>query len=43
MEKIKIVLVDDHKIFRDGFRLLLQSFPMLKSLAKPQMERNFWI
>ncbi|PCH71724.1 MAG: DNA-binding response regulator [Bacteroidales bacterium] len=26
METIKVILVDDHKIFRDGFRLLLQSF-----------------
>ncbi len=26
MDTIKVILVDDHKIFRDGFRLLLQSF-----------------
>ncbi|MBN2596116.1 MAG: response regulator transcription factor [Marinifilaceae bacterium] len=29
METIKVILVDDHKIFRDGFRLLLQSFPYI--------------
>ena len=30
MDTIKVILVDDHKIFRDGFRLLLQSFPFVE-------------
>ncbi len=30
MDTIKVILVDDHKIFRDGFRLLLQSFPYVE-------------
>ncbi|TKG97156.1 response regulator transcription factor [Puteibacter caeruleilacunae] len=29
MESIGVILVDDHKIFRDGFKLLLQSFPFV--------------
>lgn len=30
MDTIKVILVDDHKIFRDGFRLLLKSFPFVE-------------
>ncbi len=34
METIKVILVDDHKIFRDGFRLLLQSFPYVEVISE---------
>lgn len=34
METIKIILVDDHKIFRDGFQLLLQSFPYVEVIGE---------
>jgi len=34
MDTIKVILVDDHKIFRDGFRLLLQSFSYVKVIAE---------
>ncbi|MGZ2368171.1 response regulator transcription factor [Ancylomarina sp. YFZ004] len=41
MEKIKIVLVDDHKIFRDGFRLLLQSFPYVEIIGEASNGQEF--
>jgi len=41
MEKIKIVLVDDHKIFRDGFRLLLQSFPYIEIIGEASNGKEF--
>jgi len=41
MEKIKIVLVDDHKIFRDGFRLLLQSFPYVEIIGEASNGKEF--
>jgi len=34
METIKVILVDDHKIFRDGFRLLLQSFSYVEVIGE---------
>lgn len=34
MEAIKVILVDDHKIFRDGFRLLLQSFSYVEVIGE---------
>jgi DNA-binding NarL/FixJ family response regulator len=34
MDTIKVILVDDHKIFRDGFRLLLQSFPFVEVIGE---------
>lgn len=34
MDKIKVIIVDDHKIFRDGFRLLLQSFSFVEVIAE---------
>jgi len=30
MEKISVVIVDDHKIFREGFKLLLSRFPFVE-------------
>ncbi len=41
MEKIKIILVDDHKIFRDGFRLLLQSFPYVEIIGEASNGQEF--
>jgi DNA-binding NarL/FixJ family response regulator len=41
MEKIKVILVDDHKIFRDGFRLLLQSFPFVEVVAEASNGNEF--
>jgi DNA-binding NarL/FixJ family response regulator len=41
MEKLKIVLVDDHKIFRDGFRLLLQSFPYVEIIGEASNGQEF--
>ncbi len=41
MEKIKVVLVDDHKIFRDGFRLLLQSFPYVEIIGEASNGKEF--
>nr|WP_320119733.1 response regulator transcription factor [uncultured Marinifilum sp.] len=34
MKSIKVILVDDHKIFRDGFRLLLQSFQYVEIIGE---------
>lgn len=41
MDKIKIILVDDHKIFRDGFRILLQSFSFVKVIAEASNGAEF--
>ncbi|WP_421919313.1 response regulator transcription factor [Marinifilum sp.] len=41
MDKIKIILVDDHKIFRDGFRMLLQSFKFVEIIAEASNGSEF--
>ncbi|MCT4602742.1 MAG: response regulator transcription factor [Marinifilum sp.] len=41
MNKIKVLLVDDHKIFRDGFRLLLQSFAFVEVVAEASNGKEF--
>jgi DNA-binding NarL/FixJ family response regulator len=34
------MIVDDHKIFRDGLKLLLRQFPFVGKSRKPPMERS---
>ncbi|MCF8228207.1 MAG: response regulator transcription factor [Bacteroidales bacterium] len=34
MDKIKIVLADDHKLFRNGLKLLLNSYPNIDVIAE---------
>lgn len=41
MDKIKVILVDDHKIFRDGFRMLLQSFSFVEVIAEASDGNEF--
>lgn len=41
MDKIKVILVDDHKIFRDGFRMLLQSFSFVEVIAEASNGNEF--
>lgn len=40
MKSIKVILVDDHKIFRDGFRLLLQSFQYVEIIGEASNGRE---
>lgn len=40
MKSIKVILVDDHKIFRDGFRLLLQGFEYVKIIGEASNGRE---
>jgi len=39
-QPVRIVIADDHPIFRDGLRRLLEAEPDLKSWAKPRMARK---
>ena len=41
MEKISLVIVDDHKIFRDGLKLLLSRFPNLELLGEASNGAEF--
>ncbi|MCL3780913.1 response regulator transcription factor [Prolixibacteraceae bacterium JC049] len=39
--KLSVVLVDDHKIFRDGFMLLLQSFDFVEVIGQAANGKEF--
>ncbi len=39
MEKIKIILVDDHQMFRDGVKSVLSDEKILKLLVKLEWKR----
>ena len=41
MEKISLIIVDDHKIFRDGLKLLLSRFPNLELLGEASNGAEF--
>lgn len=41
MEKINLLIVDDHKIFRDGLKLLLGHFPFVGEVAEASNGKEF--
>lgn len=41
MEKIKIIIVDDHQLFRNGLRILLGSFPEFEVAGEASNGRDF--
>lgn len=41
MEKISLMIVDDHKLFRDGLKLLLKSQPFVREIHEAQNGQEF--
>lgn len=41
MEKIKIILVDDHQLFRNGLKILLDGFPEFQVIAEASNGNDF--
>ena len=41
MDKISIMIVDDHKIFRDGLKLLLSHFSFIEKVFEASNGREF--
>jgi len=41
MDKIKIVIVDDHQLFRNGLKILLNSFPEFEIVAEASNGKEF--
>jgi hypothetical protein len=39
-QKIRVLIVDDHAMVRQGLRAVLQSYPNIE--AKPPMEKREW-
>ena len=41
MEKCSVILVDDHKLFREGLKLLLGNLPFIKSINEASNGKEF--
>ena len=41
MENLSLILVDDHKLFREGFRLLLDNLPYIKDVREASNGQDF--
>ena len=41
MEKIRIVIADDHQLFRNGLKILLNAFPEFEVIAEASNGEEF--